>query len=222
MDYQKYLKYKTKYLQLKAKFLTQLGGAPRWNVEDTSKKGITQSESNYIQQQYEIKNSNEFTIPSTHSAQRYRYRLNIGKGTGVRINNKDEETIIILTDNTSAMPSSAMSQSPGGRVTERRFSDARSMTEEPPSKPKLSLSLQQAKNIIKKYVEKIKKKNYVSNTELAEIIAAKNIIDEEETEQQKKTAVMYLYEYAEQFNKSNFTIVDERFFQQIITDLSTY
>ena len=32
MEYQKYLKYKTKYLQLKAK-LTQLGGANIWFVD---------------------------------------------------------------------------------------------------------------------------------------------------------------------------------------------
>jgi len=305
MEYQKYLKYKTKYLQLKAK-LTQLGGALIWvtdvkpitpseseyiqqqyserntseftippphsrqeyryrlnidkdtgeriniesntvNIENKDGSGwkvnvtpITPSESEYIQQQYSDRNTSKFTIPDSHSRQGYTYRLNIDKGKGERINIKGNKVKIIQI-NTSAMVSPAISSSamvspratssprealpPGGRVREMKFneySEARFMPQEQASKPKLSYSLQEAKEIIKKYVKKFKSNKSVNATELAEITAANNTVDKEETDQEKKLAVKYLYEYAVQFHSNNFIIANEDWFQHTLEVLSNY
>jgi len=112
MEYEKYLKYKTKYLELKEKFL-QLGGAFRWIIDPRSgKRPITSQESDLIQAHYQRGNS-EFTLETGD----YKYRLNIGQRTGVRIsrvNGKMVETGITqeeITDTSSGyFP-------PGGRAT---------------------------------------------------------------------------------------------------------
>jgi len=93
MEYQKYLKYKTKYLQLKAK-LTQLGGAIRWVVVDKTKKPITDTDSELIQQQYLKNNSGRFSLRKKD----YNYVLKIGERTGIRINNLGEQIDIKQTD----------------------------------------------------------------------------------------------------------------------------
>ncbi len=219
MEYQKYLKYKTKYLQLKAK-LTQLGGAIRWVVVDKKNKPITPNESEFIQQQYEKRNINEFTIPPTLTQEKYRYRLNIGMGTGERINFRNEKVEIKQEEYTPPMPS------PGGRAMESREFQKYgerpgSPQQEPPSRPVPSVSFIQAKIIIKKYVERFKAGILTVNyDEFAEITAAKNTIEREEKNEEKKTAVKYLYEFAEQFNKLDYSVND--WFNHTLKVLSNY
>ncbi len=378
MEYQKYLKYKTKYLQLKAK-LTQLGGADRWFVDPKSeKREITETESYYIQQQYATGNPNEFSIPTD----KYRYQLNIGAGTGVRISKPpggievktgifklatveefvfkqsldfikalreiqagrktshwiwwilpsdigeslnavkyalgpnatergsisintylkndtlrrnylniikaiyehlkknmsknlitileellsskidyakfknsfnnfypelkkvvDAETKIWLDDlheilypkvrqatslsaSAASLPPGYSMPSPGGRAMDsREFQEygepPSSQQKEPTSRPVPSVDLRQAQDIIRKYVVRFKANVLtINDDELAEIKAAKNTIEREEKDEEKKTAVKYLYEFAEQFNKLNYSVND--WFNHTLKVLSNY
>lgn len=371
MEYQKYLKYKTKYLQLKAK-LTQLGGAFRWVVEDQSNKPINDTDSALIQQQYLAGNSNIFSLRPKD----YRYRLNIGSRTGVRINNLNQEIFIKQTDlatldeflerqtadfpnalseiqagkkkghwiwwilpseigesenalkyalgpnatvrgsisiatylqndtlrgnyliiiraiydhlkkNMSKAPKAilidllssetdyakfknsfnnfypelkkvvdstiqawlddlhkilnlsapsvapatfAAFSPPGGQAASfpshvmesREFREfGKTSSPEPPSKPIPSVNLEEAKDIIRKYVNRFKKKNLtVNEEECAEILAAKNTIDKNEPDPEKKLSVNYLYEFAQEFKKGNHNIND--WFGYTLKVLSNY
>ena len=128
------------------------------------------------------------------------------------------------------MPSSAMQSptmpSPGGKAMHRRdFQEygerPGSQQQEPPSKPIPSVNLSQAKIIIKEYVERFNNGNLIVNaTDLARILAANNTIDKEETDQEKKLAVKYLYEFAENFNQKKYDI--NGWFIHSLKVLSTY
>jgi hypothetical protein len=303
MEYQKYLKYKTKYLQLKAK-LTQLGGAPRWNVNvapitpEESKyiqqkyvagfsnsfeipspystqgykykldidKGtgvrinitgntvkienkdgsgwkinvtpITQTESQYIQQQY-VTNKSNFTIPQPYSSQEYKYKLDIGKSIGERINKTGNTVKIIQTNDStatslsvmpsSAMPSSAMPSSamlsPGGHAMSSEFQEygreASSLPQEPPSKPIPSYNITQAKKIIKKYVKEfINGKKILHESEYMEIYAAKEALRVIQDEAAYSwNVIQFQIMTKEIYDKKKY---DEIYFNKVLEILSNY
>lgn len=221
MDYQKYLKYKTKYLQLKAKSL-QLGGAFIWTTQVSPP--ITQNESEYIQQQYLKGNTTEFTIPASHSSERYRYRLNIGNRTGVRIGRHNENPI--KQEDTTPPSSQQSSKPPGGHVVSREYyreeqrREPSDMRRESSAKPQLSFDLNQAKQIIRKYVQKFLSKNLVvSEAEYIEIKGARDAIDASKlNEPRYEHDVRMLFEFAQAiYRKDEYDI---KFLESVLTSLN--
>ena len=77
MSYDKYIKYKTKYLQLKAKHVQQ-GGAYMWVITDPRTTPITPAESRLLEEQSIIINSGELGPGYSYS-----YKIN-ANGTGTR------------------------------------------------------------------------------------------------------------------------------------------
>jgi len=214
MDYQKYLKYKTKYLQLKAK-LTQLGGVIRWVVEDQSKKAITSSESTYIQKQYLARNTNVFFINPPDSIEKYRYQLNIGSGTGVRINFKNERVNIIQKNDTPTT-------TPGGRAVSKEGEYGEEQSSMPSvSKPSpISLDISRAQQIIKKYVEEFNKdkQKQLTDIEYNEIYSAKEALRPKQDNPEYSWYVIQFFEVIDAiYYKRDY---DKKYFDEVLKYLS--
>jgi hypothetical protein len=118
MSYDKYIKYKNKYLQLKAKY-TQVGGAGMWTINNLSQYGhpattpITQEESNAILKRMSLSKNRSVNIDSgtllnvsSNKMNDYGYTIYSNGTTGTR-NSKRGKYDMTLKESTPPTTSSA-------------------------------------------------------------------------------------------------------------------
>jgi hypothetical protein len=128
MSYDKYIKYKNKYLQLKAKY-TQVGGAGMWTIFKTEKQltttPITQEESDALNAIIQFNKGMELNFDSSvlrdkrgqsltnkHGDMKYIYIINADGKTGKRTSINGEYDMIFIPDDTSGASALPQSRAP--------------------------------------------------------------------------------------------------------------